>query len=577
MAVTTARSMVNRLGVASRVGQTLDILGLERIGPLAVVGGGLLALSIFLGGGTRNGFATDFLLQLACIPAFVGTLFLYDPDSRPPSGGVALFCLLMIAVPLVQLVPLPPWLWTHLPGHGLAAATYATLGESVAWRPLSLTPRDTALALTSLIVPITMVLLVSRMNYIDRRFLVVVAIALAAMSSVLGLVQIAGGPQSAFRFYAITNPTDAVGFFANRNHFATFMAASILLLAPFAIPPTDPKTGSVVLSEKMSAIYAALGIACILFIGALSGSKSRAGLVLGVAAFIGGAYIILRDRNAGRNSAVVKYSVLAATGVMMVIAPLALSRTADRFTADPLQDGRVMFTLKTLRLALTNLPFGSGMGSFQAVYSMNETPQQMILNTYLNRAHNDLAEILLEAGVLAGVFLAVFLIWYVRRAILIWTRPMSGATSLDAAIAKSATLVILITGLHSLLDYPLRTGAMMAMIAMCVGLMLPTIPAQRRQAVQAIPERTRRRRASLARETTVAVRDSVDPASADVAAEAALRAAATRPARRKEPAQPYAYSSEAAKTFDWPDAWREEPKSRTAKPESASEPPADPK
>lgn len=312
MAVTTARSMVNRLGVASRVGQSLSILGLERIGPLAVVGGGLLALSVFLGGGTRSGFATDLLLQLGCIPALIGALFLYDPDSRPPSGRVALFCLLMVAVPLLQLVPLPPWLWTHLPGRGLAAATYATLGESVPWRPLSLTPRDTWLALTSLIVPITMVLLVSRMNYIDRRFLVAVAIVLATLSSVLGLVQIAGGQQSAFRFYAITNPTDAVGFFANRNHFATFMAASLLLLAPFAIPPTDPKTGAVLLSERMSAIYAALGVACILFIGALSGSKSRAGLVLGVAAFIGAAYIVLRHQRTGRDSAIVKYSVLAA-------------------------------------------------------------------------------------------------------------------------------------------------------------------------------------------------------------------------------------------------------------------------
>lgn len=561
--------MVNRLGVASRVGQSLSILGLERIGPLAVVGAGLVALSVFLGGGTRNGFATDFLLQLACIPALIGALFLYDPDSQPPSGRVALFCLALVAVPLLQLVPLPPWLWTHLPGHALAAATYPTLGESIPWRPLSLTPRDTWLALTSLIVPITMVLLVSRMNYIDRRFLAVAVIVMGALSGVLGLVQIAGGPQSAFRFYAITNPTDAVGFFANRNHFATFMAAGILLLAPFAIPP---KTGALVVSEKMSAIYAALGIACILFIGALSGSKSRAGLVLGVAAFIGAAWIVLRHQRTGRDSAIVKYSVLAAGGIMLVIAPLALSRTADRFTADPLQDSRVMFTLKTLRLAFSNLPFGGGMGSFQSVYAMNETPQQMILNTYLNRAHNDLAEILLEAGVLAAGLLAVFLLWYARRAILIWTRPLSGATPLDAALARSATLVILIVGLHSLLDYPMRTGAMMAIVAMSVGLMLPTVPAQRRQAVEAVPERSRRRRSSAPRETAVALRDPADAAPADGTIEAALRAASPRPARRKEPAQPYAYSPEAEKTFDWPDAWREEANGRTARRDDASGP-----
>ena len=543
---------------AARLLQILGTLGLDRIGPLAVVGTGLLAAAVFLGGGTRTGFATDFLLQLACIPALIGALFLYDPGSQPPSGRLGLFCLLLVAVPLLQLIPLPPWLWTHLPNHGLGAATYETLGASTPWRPLSLAPRETWTALASLITPITMVLLVSRMNYADRRCMVIAVVILAAISGFFGLVQIAGGPQSAFRFYAITNRTDAVGFFANRNHYADLMCAGILLLAPFAIPSTDAKTGATLHSERMSAVYAAVGVACILFIGALAGSKSRAGLVLGVFAFIGAAYIVLRHQRAGSGSPVVKYGVLGATGVMLIMAPLAFSRTADRFAADPLQDGRVVYTLKTLKLALTSLPFGGGMGSFQSLYSMNELPDQMIVNTYLNRAHNDLAEVLLEAGLLSAVLLAIFVLWFVRRALRIWTRPMAGATTRDTAIAKSAVLLLLIVAAHSLLDYPLRTGTMMAVAALCVGLMTPSIPAVARQAVQPVADRRRKSRSSSSQAPAPA--QAASAPSPEATAEAALRAAAPKMPAKRETVAPYAYSEEAAKTFQWPESWQQNTK-----------------
>ena len=556
MAATSAESTTDRFGVAARATRMLGSLGLEGVGPLALAGTGLLSLAVFFGGGTRTGFAGDVVLQLACVPGLIAALFLHDPDSRPPSGRIALFCLLLIAVPLVQLIPLPAWLWTRLPGRGLAAETYSVLGESIPWHSLSLAPRATWLALTSLIVPITIVLLVARMNYVDRRAMAVATVVLTGISSVVGLVQIAGGAQSPFRFYAITNLTDAVGFFANRNHFADLMCAGILLLAPFAIPSTDRKSERASTSQNAGALYAAVGVAGILFLGALSGSKSRAGLVLGTFSFLSAVAIILRQQRAERGSAFVKYGVIAATAVMLVIVPLALSRTADRFQADPLQDGRVVFSLKTLQLAFANLPFGSGMGSFQPVYSMNEAPQDMILNTYLNRAHDDPAEVLLEAGLLALVPLALFLLWYVRRAVVIWTRPLEGAASLDTAIAKASTLVLLVVAAHSLLDYPLRTGAIMAVVAMCVGIMTPTIPAMLRKPA---PERVRKRRAPSPN-AAVAMREPAAAVARGEEAEAALRAAVPKVPRRTEPAAPYAYSPEATKTFDWPEVWQDEPK-----------------
>ncbi len=57
---------------------------------------------------------------------------------------------------------------------------------------------------------------------------------MGAGSALLGLLQLANGPGSSLYFYEETNRTEAVGFFANRNHFAamiyciTVMAAACL-------------------------------------------------------------------------------------------------------------------------------------------------------------------------------------------------------------------------------------------------------------------------------------------------------------------------------------------------------------
>ena len=52
---------------------------------------------------------------------------------------------------------------------------------------------------------------------------------------ILGHFQVAQGQASPLRFYQFTNPTEAVGFFANRNHFAALIYSVVLLTAAWAI------------------------------------------------------------------------------------------------------------------------------------------------------------------------------------------------------------------------------------------------------------------------------------------------------------------------------------------------------
>jgi hypothetical protein len=80
-----------------------------------------LLAALLLGGGTRGGFLSDALLQFLAIPLLLvsasrlGDLFWREPaKSRQVRSEIA-FCLAVVLVPLIQLVPLPPMLWTLLP------------------------------------------------------------------------------------------------------------------------------------------------------------------------------------------------------------------------------------------------------------------------------------------------------------------------------------------------------------------------------------------------------------------------------------------------------------------------------
>lgn len=50
-----------------------------------------------------------------------------------------------------------------------------------------------------------------------------VVIGIGPASVLLGFLQVAQGPSSPLRLFEFTNLTEAVGFFANRNHFSALL------------------------------------------------------------------------------------------------------------------------------------------------------------------------------------------------------------------------------------------------------------------------------------------------------------------------------------------------------------------
>ena len=123
----------------------------------------------------------------------------------------------------------------------------------------------------------------------------------------------------------------------------------------------------------------------------------------------------------------------------------------------------------TLHAARQYFPVGSGVGSFQPVYRTQE-PLASVTTTYMNHAHSDWIELLLETGIAGLLLTAAFLAWWGLRVRAIWRAEESDRFAQAAVIATAAVM------LHSIVDYPLRTAALSAVFAMCLGLMAGARP-----------------------------------------------------------------------------------------------------
>lgn len=463
---------------------------------------GLLSC-LLLGGGTRGGFLFDALLQLLSVPLLLAALWriLDGPLSREVRWALA-FCGVILVVPLIQLIPLPPAIWTHLPSRDLVVEAYVLIGRTPSWATISLDPEATWLAGLSLLPVLAIFLSTLTLDWRDRRRMGFALIAFAFISVFLGLFQLWQGPASPLRFFEITNPYDAVGFFANRNHFAALMYSAII----FAVAALAPQVATfsagykkcgedVPFSSTLGAIAA--GVALTALIAGVAMARSRAGTVLTVVAFLLAGFTL----GGGRGRLVPNVAFPRALAVIVVLAIALLERSAilrllDRFDADPLADARLVFARNTVAAAKNVMPVGAGLGSFPSLYATVERPADLLVGVYANHAHNDLLELWLETGLVGPILLCVFFIWAVRRAVAEWTAPSPGHLPSERTFIRAAILAILLLLGHSLVDYPLRTSAMMGVFAFCSGLLLdPPAASETATETFAIPQKKRRRTA----------------------------------------------------------------------------------
>lgn len=411
----------------------------------------LLVLGLLLGGSNSGGIWANAALQVAALAMLAVMVCTARPGGLLPAPlrGLAWLAGAIVGLPLLQLVPLPPAVWTALPGRGEIAAGFDLAGLARPWLPLSLDPDATLAVLVSLLPPLAVAALAARAS---RRALwrAMQALAVLALgSAALGLVQRLPGLD--LHPYALTNQGAAVGLFANRNHLASLLLAAMPCAA--------------LVTRRVGAMLAALAA----LTGGVLLTGSDAGALLAVPVL---ALCVLFVRPLWRP----RGAVLAGLGVVAAVLVAGAGWQAWRYTqAEPAggaEQHRPVMIARTLLAARDHAPLGSGGGSFQRIYPRYEDPAR-IDPEYRNHAHSDYAEVALEYG-LPGLLLALAVLgWWGQgvAALVRAGRAADPARGEALAMARAGAVMLGAVLAHSAVDYPLRTAAL-AMVAALAGVLI---------------------------------------------------------------------------------------------------------
>jgi O-antigen ligase len=420
----------------------------------------LLVVCVAFGGRSAGTPLSEALMRMLAVGLLLWLAFAprRAADSKLIIASVLLILATLVAGAL-QLLPLPEGLWSSLSGGPIAADLLrASVGE-VGWRPLTLNIDNTRETLLTLLPPFALFLAVIEMDANDRRRLAFLVLILAALSVVVGLLQFAS--RTGMYPYDTTHEGYSVGLFSNRNHQADLTLIAALLAAAFFAGRKGGQAGA-------AGTLVAVALLAVIALN-LAAAASRTGIMLAIPAFLLGGWIAFgkQARSKWTLVAAAALVVIAVTAVMM--RPDLFAHVSDRF-ASTTDDTRFEAWPEVWKVIKLYLPLGSGLGTFVPVHQSIEN-LDMVSDRYLNHAHNDYLEILLEMGVVGVLLVAwffVLLAWALKDNLL-----APAVTERYRALSLAAAGGIAILLAHSVVDYSLRTSTLMAVFALFFAILMP--------------------------------------------------------------------------------------------------------
>lgn len=421
-------------------------------------------LACMLLGGSIQGVGFVLILQLVGI-ALLGWALLDGSHWhwRPQARALPWIAGLLAIVASLQLVPLPPAIWSALPGRAEIVEGYRLLGQPLPWRPVSLAPDNSIAVLLAFIPPLAMAVLILKARAYSAAGIAVALIVAALVAIGLGFAQVTSdGRYYLYPFVAMGTPA---GQFANPNHAAVLLLATI----PFAAAAAATRWSSAKkASDRLVALILA-GLFLTLLALAIALNGSLAIVLIALPTAVASAFLFLP---AGQVR-LARIGLLL--GVLLLVGVAALSVGARHGLGDSgrvSMESRQQIWSRTTQAIGDHWVSGSGLGTFADVYPQYEDPAK-VDRYYVNHAHNDYLELFLELGIAGIIVAALFLFWWARCALAVWRSP-------DAhAFARAATIASAVLLLHSAVDFPIRTAALAALFGTLIALMAAADPKPR--------------------------------------------------------------------------------------------------
>jgi len=291
--------------------------------------------------------------------------------------------------------------------------------------------------------------------------------AIGALYSIYGLIIYFSGNRTILWYPKWAYKLDLTSTFVNRNSFATFaglaLIASLALMAQLLAKQVDDRSvRSLVRSSIEAMLWRGIWITAALMItgSALLFTHSRGGTAataIGAIVLLAGAVGAPSLRSRWRISFVALVA-LAAAVIFAVNGTGVLTRMAS--TPDP--ELRFDIDSGTWRAIGDHFLTGTGFGTFQFVYAPYQPPS---VGLFVDLAHNDYLENILELGVPAAAVLygmLLLLVWRCLRGVL---RRRRDAIFPCAALGASA-----LVGSHAAVDFSMQMPAVAVTYAVMIGL-----------------------------------------------------------------------------------------------------------
>jgi len=353
-----------------------------------------------------------------------------------------------------------------------------TGGEVGGWVSPSLYPHATRSALIRLSAYIALFAAVCGYvgSWKEVTHLAAATVAVGFAASLLGLLQSFSGATKLYWWRELTHGGKLFGPFVSANQFATyagmcmFMALGLFMahtrrapgLGTRRLGSAQRRAGSWA-PQRFLAGFGALAIG-----SAVLWSLSRGGIT---SLFLALAGFMIALRVAGRVRTKTLYVVAA--GVVALAAVIYLGRgpvfkrlsTLDEVLRRPSEDWRWRMSIDACRMGLMFPLLGTGAGTFTSVYPHYRT---VPTNRIFSSPHNEYAHVLAEAGFVGlGLLFLVVALLFARILRGLVTRKDPRA----CAFLAGGVGALLMVGLHSIVDFPMRAPGIAATAAVLAALL----------------------------------------------------------------------------------------------------------
>lgn len=363
-----------------------------------------ILFALLLGGGTEQNLWSDHLIQLFIAPLLIIGFFRFPDVSL--SNFTKLICLSLVLLIALQFMPFTSQIalpnseanvnllyWSASPSRSVEAGLYF------------LTCLGLFLYVSSVSMPVKIkILKVILIGVLIQSFVGIIQLSYSSRFELLGFLP-----------FAITS-----GLFANQNHFST-MLFSIIPILGFVF----------LIVQKNKPLFLFLSALIIFLLFAIG---SRVGMAFAVVQITLTLIWFFTDQ--------LRTFVRGVIFTAMFVVGLFAMHFMD-FSGVLADDLRSEIFENTWNAVKDNLWFGTGLGTFVLLYPSYESIDE-ISSYYINHAHNDYLELMLELGILAII---PFVLYLLHVLVLCFNRKNAGVLS----ITIFAVLA------HSFLDYPLRT------------------------------------------------------------------------------------------------------------------------